>query len=115
MPRLFQSLAKVLLAGASLSMGVLVLSPSPATAETSVHKLNKRLRKVERNTGAAFRQVGQVVVDGLSCLPDISVDLSGDDGFEPSPAAPRVGKTQPHDVHQPQPAKPTSTGHPAHK
>ena len=50
---------------ALLLCGVVVLAPSPARAETSYHKLKKRLRRLERNTGAVLEDLG----DYLSSLP----------------------------------------------
>lgn len=43
-----------------------VLTPAPAAAETSYHKLKVRLRRAERNTGEVLKVVGGVVVDVLA-------------------------------------------------
>jgi hypothetical protein len=50
------------LVGLALFLGLLLLPGTPARAETSYHKLKKRLRKVERTTGQVLKVAGAVTV-----------------------------------------------------
>jgi hypothetical protein len=58
--------------------------PAPAAAETSYHKLKKRLRTVERDTGEVLKVVGGVVVEVL--VASVSGDSEGEEDDD-SPSA----------------------------
>jgi hypothetical protein len=107
-------LAKALLVGTVLTMSLLVLSPSPALAEKSVHKLKKRLHKAEHNTSAVLCNVGQLVGDVLSNITlEVSFDCADDDDSESSPASPKASKATPESAHQAHTTKPSKPAHPA--
>jgi hypothetical protein len=92
--------AKSLIFGSLTAASMLALS-SRATAETSVHKLKKRLHQAEHTSGVVLSTVGDALLGGL-------VDLASGISFEPDDgdgrswtAAPAPGKTTPATGHLP--------------
>jgi hypothetical protein len=70
--------------------------PSPACAETSAHRLERKLRKLERQTGELIRNAGQAAFEGPLMFDGNNKDLprgclldSDDDDWSSKPAAHR--------------------------
>jgi hypothetical protein len=89
-------LVRVLFTGVLLLAGLAALSATPASAETSYHKLKKRLHRVEHDTGQALQDAGAALVEGLG---EITIEFDGDgtedDGGAARCHAPKARKGQP--------------------
>jgi hypothetical protein len=63
-------------------LGLVLLPPRPALAETSYHKLKKKLRKVERASGKVLCVVGEVVGKALCQTALGMIELAIEDAAE---------------------------------
>jgi len=79
-------------------LGLVLLPPTPALAETSYHKLKKRLRKAERTSGQVLQVVGAVMVYSLceGTLAILNSALNDNDASD----APQPGKAKSESVNQ---------------
>lgn len=85
-------------------LGVLLLPPAPVLAETSYHKLKKRLRKAEKATGYALKVAGAVtavvvikcLLDSLESDTDHSPTFCAELITKPSPKTPIKVEASPH-------------------
>jgi hypothetical protein len=99
----FRRLGRNVLVGALTSACLLALPPAKAAAETSYHKLKKRLRKAERISGTVLGIVGEAAVNAL-----LNVELDFDDDDDSSPPTAHAGKPKTPATPQPVSDKPKS-------
>lgn len=72
--------------------GLVLASCPPAQAETSYHKLKKRLRKLERATGQVLQVAGGCAVVVLGAVAEgMLADNSADDGEDCLPPSRAMG------------------------
>jgi hypothetical protein len=104
-------LSRALLLLALLVTG-LVIVPAPAAAETSYHKLKKKLRKAEHEIGPVVLEVGEVVADGV-CEIVVDVCLGCDDEDAVTAPARRPGRAGTEKTQHAAIAKTSEKPHPA--
>jgi hypothetical protein len=86
----YRRFGSALLAITLLTVGVLAGSNTPAGAETSYHKLKKKLRRLERTTGHGLQDFGEGLAEGLS---EMDFEISFDD--EDGPSRPATVRNKP--------------------
>jgi hypothetical protein len=83
-------LSSVLLASVLLLAGIMAIPATPAVAESSYHKMKKKLHKVERKTGIFLQDTGDILEDNFSieiCLDDDVDEPSAENGSKAGKAA----------------------------
>jgi len=106
------SMAKSTLVAALVTISL--FSPAMLRAEPTIHKVKKKLHKVEQVTGIVLSQTGEVMLDGLSHVA-VAIILVDDDevGSHEKHPAHNVGLAKPDSEHHHESAKPAESSHPA--
>jgi hypothetical protein len=101
-------LSALLLTAVLTLAGLVALSPTPAHAETSYHKLKKQLRKVERTAG----EVGEAAAD-VAVEATLGICFGSDDDCDFSAAVPsKGGKAAAQPATHASPSRPVSNARP---
>jgi hypothetical protein len=100
----FRRLGRSVLFCAVTAACLLALPPANLNAETSYHKLKKRLRKAERISGTVLGIVGEAAVNALL---NVEFDFDDDDD-DSSPSAGHAGKPKTPSAPKPVSDKPKS-------
>jgi hypothetical protein len=101
-------MSSLLLPGVLALAGLVALSPAPARAETSYHKLKKQLRRVERTAG----EVGEAAAD-VAVEVTLGACFGSDDDCDFSVALPsKGGKAAAQPASHASPARPISNSRP---
>jgi hypothetical protein len=93
---------------------VVVLSPAPATAETSYKRLKRKLRNFEWHAGEALKGAGAIslaVMESVTWFPD----LGNDEESEPSHHAHHATPPSPAPAHHEAPPTKPQKEKPEHK
>jgi hypothetical protein len=92
---------------------ITLLSPSLVRAEPSIHKIKKRLHRVERVSGVVLCQAGELMVGGVLCsMLDAFITSDDDDDCLCPLPSPRASPAKPASTLQHQSAKSSKPAHP---
>jgi hypothetical protein len=93
-----------------MSAGLMVLAANlffsaPARAETSWHRLERKLRKLEKKSGSVLNQTGDVLLKGVPVAVDFALSLFEEEDDSPTPRTPVRPPRPTADSHKPTPRK----------